>query len=85
MVMRAGTGRGPGRLRAVILLLAALALGAIGLGAGSVGLLRGDDGGEGLAAPAGVTAVDREAAGAVLVGWEAVDDAAYCCIATLFV
>ena len=77
MLMQAGTGRGPGRLRAVILLLGALALGAIGLGAGSVGLLRGDDGGDGLAAPAGVTAVDGEAVGAVIVGWEAVDDAAY--------
>lgn len=76
MVMRAGRGR-LGRLRAVILLLAALALGAIGLGAGSVGLLRGDDGEDGLAAPAGVTAVDGEAAGAVIVGWEGVDGAAY--------
>ena len=85
MVMRAGTGRGPGRLRAVILLLAALALGAIGLGAGSVGLLRGDDGEDGLAAPAGVTAVDGDTAGAVIVGWEVVDDAAYYRIATLFV
>ena len=81
MLTKTGTERS-GRLRAVILLLAALALAlmAIGLGAG---LIRADDGGEApatpaeVAAPAEVTAADGEATGAVIVGWEAVDSAAY--------
>ena len=78
MMTKAGTGR-RGRFRSAILLLAALALGAIGLGAGgiSVGLIRGDDGGDGLAAPAGVTAADGEPTGTVIVRWDTVDDAAF--------
>ena len=78
MLTKAGTGR-RGRFRSAILLLAALALGAIGLGAGgiSVGLIRGDDGGDGLAAPAGVTAADGDATGTVIVRWDTVDDAAF--------
>ena len=63
-----------GRLRAVILLLATLTLGAIGLGAGLIGA---DDGGSEPAAPAGVTAVNGEATGMVIVGWEAVGSAAF--------
>ena len=78
MLTKAGTER-RGRFRSVILLLTALALGAIGLSAGGigVGLIRGDDGGDGLAAPAGVTAADGEATGTVIVRWDTVDDAAF--------
>ena len=62
-----------GRLHAAILLLATLAIGAIGLGAG---LLRADNGGN-APAPAGVTAADGDTPGTVIVQWQALDSAAF--------
>ena len=63
-----------------LLLLAALLLGtalatAIAPGAGRAGLVRADDAAP--PAPSGVTAVDGNTPGVVVLAWDAVPDAAY--------